>query len=228
MVLRSLVRTSLPAAALLLAVGCGARVLDPGTNPPTTGAGGQGGPPDAGPATDLVGALKALTGPDNLLIVGNNAGAVASISVQGAFLAFLTDPEALDEAAAVAGMPVCSVEFQSLTFAWTASDPSTVTVMNALDACLKEDLQDMLARLGSLMTPSTVVVVAGNAAITDHTTNNGINYFYDADIVRLLHAARKLYVPACIIAPASLALPSPEGQTAGVSIEDALASCGRM
>lgn len=227
MVGRSLAWLSVPAAALLLTLGCGARALDSGMNPPTTGTAGQGGAPDAAGATDLVGQLKALTGPDNLLIVGNNAGAVTSISVQGAFLAFLRDPEALDEAAAVAGMPVCSIEFQSLTFAWTSSDPSTLTVMDALDACMKEDLQDMLARLGAIRTPSTVIVVAANTAITDHTTDNGINFFYDADIVRLLHAARKLYVPACIIAPASLALPSPEGQTAGVSIEDALAICGR-
>jgi len=212
-------------AASLLAPGCGARALDQGMNPPTTGTGGDGAPE---PVTDLVAALKALNGPDSLLIVGNNAGAVTSISTRGPFTAFLRDPETLDEAAKVVGMPVCSVELQSLTFASTATDPSTVTVSDALDACLKEDLQPMLATLGSLQTASTVVVIAANTAITDHSTNNGINFFYDADIVRLLHSARKLYVPACIIAPQSLSLPSPQGQTAGLSIEDALASCGRM
>ncbi|HMF44677.1 MAG TPA: hypothetical protein VKQ32_28575 [Polyangia bacterium] len=221
-------RWSLPAAALLLAVGCGARALDPGVNPPTTGTAGQGMQPDPGPMTDLIGALKALTGPDQLLVLGSNAGAVTSISTPGPFTGFLRDPETLDEAAAVVGMPVCSVEFQSLTFGETASDPSMLTVPAALDTCLKEDLQPMLETLGALKTPSTVVVIAANTGITDHSTNNGINFYYDADIVRLLHSARKLYVPVCNIAPQTLSLPSPQGQTTGVSIEDALASCGRM
>ena len=67
-----------------------------------------------------------------------------------------------------------------------------------------------------------------NTAITVHSTNNGINFFYDADIVRLLHAARMTYVPVCDVAPDTLALPTPEGQTAGLSVQDALARCGRM
>jgi hypothetical protein len=214
------------AAVLLLAGGCGARALDPGMNP-TTGTAGQGPPTTPFPATDIVAALKAVSGPDRLLIVGTNAGAVTSISTRGPFAAFLRDPETLTEAAATVGMPVCSIELQALALGETAIDASMLTVSDALDICLKEDLQDMLGRLGSLETTSTVVVVAANTAITVHSTNGGINYFYDADIVRLLHAARKLDVAACIVAPDSLALPSPSGQTPGLSIDEALASCGR-
>jgi hypothetical protein len=225
-----LAASSLPVLSTLPTLGCGARALDPGMNPSMTGAAGQGGPSDLPPVPhpppDLVGALKAVAGSDRLLIVGTNAGAVTVISTRGPYTPFIEDPERLDEAAAMVGLPVCSVEFETLSFDASAAD-GAVTVGDALDACLKEDLQDMLDRLGGLWTPETVVVVAANTAITDHTTNGGINYFYDADIGRLLHAARKLYVPVCNIRSASLSLPSPEGQTDGVSIERALASCGR-
>jgi hypothetical protein len=208
--------------ALLFALGCGARSLDPGPGAPA-------GPAPA-PATDLVAALKAVAGPDQVMIVGTNAGAVTPVSTRGPFTAFTADPETLTEGAATVGLPVCSVELQALAVDpnAAAADPSAVAVPDALDGCLKEDLQDMLARLGSLQTPSTVVVVAANTAITVHSTNGGINYFYNADIIKLLHAARKLDVAACIVAPDSLAVPTyPEGQTAGLSIDQALASCGR-
>ena len=226
---RGLGRLTLSALAAAALIGCGARALDPGMDPSMTGTAGQGGaplPPIPHPPPDLVGSLKAVAGPDRLLIIGTNAGAVTFISTRGPYTPFLSDPEPLDEAAAMVGLPVCSVEFEELSFDATAAD-GAVTVGDALDACLKEDLQDMLERLGGLWTPEMVVVVAANTAITDHTTNGGINFFYDADIGRLLHAARKLYVPVCNIRPASLSLPSPEGQTDGVSIESALAACGR-
>jgi hypothetical protein len=225
MVVRSGQMTLL-ALALAGAVGCGARALDPGMDPMGTGGTGTSPPPDPVGATDLVSQLKAVAGPDQLLIVGTNQGAVTPISTRGPFTAFAADPESLTEAARVVGMPVCSIEMQALAVAGN-SDATTMTVPDALDQCLKEDLQDMLARLGSLMTSSTVVVVAANTAITVHSTNGGINYFYNADIVGLLHAARKLYVPVCVVAPESLALPTPEGQTPGLSVDEALASCGR-
>jgi hypothetical protein len=213
-------------AALLVVVGCGVRPLDPRMNPPPTGAAGQGAAPDPVPATDLAAALKELAGPDQLLIVGTNSGVVTPISTPGPFTAFVNDPETLVEAAAAARMPVCSVEFHALALGETVGD--VITVPDALDTCLKEDLQDMLARLGSLQTSSTVVVIASNAAITVHSTNGGINFFYDTDIVRLLHAARKLYVPVCEVMPQALALPTPPaGQTPGLSVDEALASCGR-
>ena len=215
------------AAVLLLAGGCGARALDPGMNPPTTGAAGQGAPPDPSPPTDPVAGLKAVAGPAKMLIVGANAGAVTAISTRGPFTAFSGDPGTLTAAAATVGMPVCSIEPQALAFGETFGDASLLPVTDALDACLKEDLQDMLAHLGSLETTSTVVVIAANTGITVHSTNGGINYFYDADIVRLLHAARKLNVAACVVTPDSLALPSPSGQTPGLSVDEALARCGR-
>jgi hypothetical protein len=85
----------------------------------------------------------------------------------------------------------------------------------------------MLSRLGALKTAETVVVIGANTAITARTTSRGINFFYDADMLRLLHAARKMYVPACVIAPDSLALPTyPQGQTPGLSVDDALVRCG--
>jgi hypothetical protein len=220
-------------AAVLVAhvaiVGCEARQLDPGANP-TTGTGGQAGgrpisPPP--PEIDLASMLKQVSGPDQLLILGVSGGAVTSVSTRGPVYPFVGDPEALDEAAAVVGMRVCSVEFQQLTLG-PPGDVSTLAVSDALDMCLKEDLGDMPARLASLRTPSTVVVVAPNTAITIHSTNNGVNAFYDTDIVRLLHAARELYVPVCFVTTGQLAGPTPDGQSAGVSIEDALAACGRM
>jgi len=144
-------------------------------------------------------------------------------------LQLFEDPETLVEAAAMAGMPVCSVEYQALTLDPTLADATTLTVSQAVDGCLKEDLGDMIARVAALKTPETVVVIAANAAITVHSTNGGINYFYGADMLQLLHAARKLYVPACLIAPQALALPTyPQGQTPGLSVDEALATCGRM
>jgi len=71
----------------------------------------------------------------------------------------------------------------------------------------------MLARLAGLKTASTVVIIAANTAVTVRSSNNGVNFFYDADIV----------------IPDSLALPTPpSGQTPGLSTDEALARCGRL
>jgi len=233
-------RLDLSLVAALLLAGCGSRALDPGMDPNATGTGGQaGGAPTTTTTTttptppqddELVATLKANAGPDKLLMIGTNAGLVTSTqSANAPALQLFEDPETLVEAAAMAGMPVCSVEYQALTLDPTLADATTLTVSQAVDGCLKEDLGDMLARVAALKTPETVVVIAANAAITVHSTNGGINYFYDADMLQLLHAARKLYVPACLIAPQALALPTyPQGQTPGLSVDEALATCGRM
>jgi hypothetical protein len=224
-------RLHLSLLAALWLSGCGSRALDPGMDPTASGTGGQAGSaPMPQPEDELVATLRANAGPDKLLIVGTNAGVVTSTqSANAGALQLIEDPETLVEAAATAGMPVCSVEYQGLTLDPTLADASTLSVSQAVDGCLKEDLGDMLSRLGGLKTPETVVVIAANAAITVHSTNGGINYFYDADMLGLLHAARKLYVPACLIAPQALALPTyPQGQTPGLSVDEALATCGRM
>jgi len=211
------------AGLLLLGVGCGTRVLDPGTGAGTgTSTGGSGAPPEDA----IVAALRDLGGPDTRMIVGTNAGWVPR-APSGEIRTFREDPETLVEAAAVVGMPVCSVEFNGLAIDSINGDATSLTYPQAAEACGSENLGDMLDRLNGLKTPSTVVVVAGNTAVTDRSTNGGINYFYDADITRLTHAARKLYVPVCVISPESLALPTyPQGQTPGLSVDEALAACG--
>ena len=210
---------ALAGLVLSAVVGCGARSLDPGNGSQTGGAGGP--PEDA-----LVAALRDLGGADSLLIVGTNAGWVPR-KPYGEIRTFREDPETLVEAAAVVGMPVCSVEFNALAIDSINGDAMSLTYAAASDACGNENLGDMIDRLNALKTASTVVVVAANAAVTDRTTNGGINFFYDADITRLTHAARKLYVPVCVVSPESLALPTPpQGQTPGLSVDEALAACG--
>ena len=202
---------------LLFAAGCAPGALDSsGGNP------GQSQPQSG----DLVTRLKDLSGPDALLIVGTNGGVVPPKDY-GPVPAFADDPGTLVKAAAVVGMPVCSVEPQALAGASTSLPLTGMTTPDAETACKNDDLGDMLDRLGGLKTDATVVVVAANAAITVHSTNNGINYFYDADIGRLLRAARRLYVAACIVTPDDLALPSPGGQLPGLSVDEALARCGQ-
>ena len=220
---------------LLLGGACDSRPLDPGTPNPGGYPNPGGGPlppvpvplPTPSPNT-LIASLKSLSGPSSLLVVGTNAGAVAR-TPDGAVQFFQTDPETLVEAAAVIQMPVCSVELQALAVSTTGGGTTDgMTIDAALAECDQADFGTMLDELNALKTASTVVVIAANTAITVHSTNGGINYFYGDDIVRLLRAARKLYVTACVIAPESLALPTyPEGQTAGLSIDAALASCGR-
>ena len=207
------------AAVLLVAAGCGPRALDPAAAPTTTGGSSN---PD-----DIAATLRAVAGPDALMIVGINAGAVTGTRDASARL-FEQAPGALVEAAKAVQMPVCSVEFQKLATPSAAGDPEAMTIDDALYFCGHDDLTLMLARLGALATPATVVIIAANTAITVRTTNNGINYFYDGDIIRLLRAARRLYVPVCVIAPDALGVPTyPEGQTPGLSINEALVRCGR-
>jgi hypothetical protein len=209
--------------ALGVALGCTPGALDPQNDSAPGGTTGQAG----APGEDLVTTLKGLVAPGTQLIVATNGGVVTRID-DGRIPTFPDrDPETLAEAAAVVGMPVCSVEPQALAFASTTTSTEGLSTPDAQTMCLNEDLADMLDRLSGLKTDATVVVVAANTAITVHTTNNGINYFYDLDIGRLQRAARRLYVPVCVVSPDVLALPSPGGQLPGLSIEDALASCGR-
>jgi hypothetical protein len=212
------------AATLLLSMaGCGDRPLDPAGSDPGVGA-------SAAPPADTAAALRALAGPNSLLVVGSNAGVVGR-TPSGQVQYFAQDPGALVQAAGSANMPVCSIEMQDL--AMPASAPggtagSGLAVDAALTQCDQDDLGDMLDRLRGLQTPNTVVIVAANGAITARSTNGGINFFYDDDRFRLLRAARKLYVTACAIVPQDLAIPTyPEGQTAGVSIDDAVAACAQ-
>jgi hypothetical protein len=205
------------AAALLTVVGgCGARALDPAGAP----TGGSSNPDDVGAA------LRAVAGPDALLIVGVNAGAVAR-TPDGSVAVFERDPDTLARAAMAIGMSVCSVEFQKLVTPAATGDSNAIAIDDALALCEGDGLSDMVARLGSLKTASTAVVVARNTAITVYSANDGINFFYDDDIIRLLRAARQLYVPVCVIAPDALILPSyPEGSSPGVTVQEALARCG--
>jgi hypothetical protein len=211
-------------AMLLAAIGCTPATLDPNGDPGTAGAAGQ--PSTTG--VDLVTALQANTGPGRQLILGTNGG-VVDRSDTGRLGVFADlDPEALMEAAAVVDLPVCSVEPQSLVFPPAASGPDGLSTADAATFCAFDDLTEMTQRLNGLQTPQLVVVIAGNTAITVHSTNGGINFFYDDDIGRLLRTARRLYVPACIVAPDALALPTAySGTTAGLSVDQALARCGR-
>ena len=161
------------------------------------------------------------------MIVGSNGGAVTRMPARDVH-PFAADPGQLVAAAAAAGMPVCSVELEALALSANVDD-ATVSIDDALARCNRSDrLGDMFERLNGLRTPETVVIIAGNTGATVRSTNGGINSFYGEDILRLLWAARKLYVSACVVAPSDLALATyPEGQTPGLSIDAALAACGR-
>lgn len=219
---RAIVRGAV-AATLLGAIGCTPAPLDPNGDPGAAGAAGQ---PTTG--VDLVTALQANTGPGRQLILATNGG-VVDRSDTGPLGVFADrDPEALMEAAAVVGLPTCSIEPQALAFASATSGPDGLSTPDAATYCAFDDLADMTNRLNSLKTPQLVVVIAANTALTWHSTNGGINYFYDDDIGRVLRTARRLYVPACIVTPDNIALPMyPSGQTPGISMEEALARCGR-
>jgi hypothetical protein len=172
--------------------------------------------------------LQALAGPSTLVVVGAHQGAAARTRTGGVQF-FDQQPGSLVDAAAAIHMPVCSVELDDLAAPSAPADGTGVAIDAALAECDRNDLGDMLDRLNGLKTDATVVIIAANAGITVRSTNNGVNYFYDADIVRLLRAARKLYVAACVIAPSSLAIPTyPQGQRQGLSVDQALASCGRL
>ena len=189
----------------------------------TAGTTGQGG----APANDLVAALQGLAQPGRKVIVGTNGGVVVSAGF-GAISVFSgRDPEALMGAAAVVNLPVCSVEPQALAFASATSGATGLSTPDAMAFCASDDLTEMIGRLNGLKTPELVVVIAANTGITFHSTNNGVNFFYDADIGRLLRASRRLYVPACIVTPDVLSLPNGTGESPGLTVAEALARCGR-
>ncbi len=175
--------------------------------------------------TVSVAALAPLVGPSTRMIIGATASAVLDMPGDAVQL-FVGDPGTMASTAAEVGMPVCSIEPDTLQTPPMPSDVVSWSLLSAQQTCASDQLDDMLAKLRLLQTPSTVVIVAANTAATVHSTNNGINFFYDLDILRMLHAARQLNVTACVVAPNDLALPTPpSGQTPGLSIDEALASC---
>lgn len=220
------------AAALIGAIGCSPGALDPKGDPMTGGttggaSGGTAGTGQGGaPADDLAAQLKLLAVPGRQVITATNGGAVMDDSFYALFEG--RDPEALMEAAASAGLPVCSIEPQALTFMSATSDGTGLSLADAKAFCSMDDLATMTQWLGSLKTPQLVVVVAANAGITFHSTNNGINFVYGDDIPKLVRTARRMYVPVCDVRPDVLSLPTPpSGESPGLSVDQALARCGR-
>ena len=214
---------------MLVAIGCTPANLDSNGNqngnPTTGGTTGQGGAPES----TLVATLRALAAePGRQVIIGTNGGMVVPAGSDAIALFAGTDPEALMEAAAAVGLPVCSVEPQALTFTSDTSDATGLSTPGATAFCASDNLDEMIGRLNGLKTPEMVVVIAANGAITVHSTNGGINVYYDDDIGRTLRAARRLYIPACIVTPDVLSMPTPpSGETPGLSTAEALARCGR-
>lgn len=184
------------------------------------------GQPETTSSSDLPADLATLAGPTSLMIVASNAGVLVETSM-GDMRFYNDDPGKLAMAAATARIPVCSIELGTLVTPPAASDAVAQSVAAAMAGCSHQNLTSSLAELRMLQTPSTVVIVGANAAETAGSTNNGVNYFYGADIVGMLHAARSLDVTACVVAPQNISLPMyPTGATPGVSIPQALASCG--
>jgi hypothetical protein len=211
---------ALMVAVLACVGGCSSQMALADPPPPDTHT------PAATPALS-VDALRPLVGPQTRMIVGATASVVLD-TPDGALRFFVADPATTAATAAEVGIPVCSIELDTVQTPPMPDDVVSMSVMSAVQACANDQLAAMLAKLRQLQTPTTVVIVAANAAATVHSTNNGINYFYDGDILRMLHAARQLNVVACVVAPSDLALPTlPAGQTPGLSIDQALASCGR-
>jgi hypothetical protein len=187
----------------------------------TAGTGQAGAPDD-----ELASQLKAMAAPGRQLFIGINGGAVAGDDFSYYFPGY--DPEALMEAAASAGLPVCSIEPQLLAFTSMVSDAAGLSTADAAAFCAMDDLATMTQWLGSLKTPQLVVVAAANTGITVHSTNNGINFVYGNDIDKLVRTARRMYVPVCDVRPDVLSLPTPpDGESPGLSVDQALASCGR-
>jgi hypothetical protein len=177
-------------------------------------------------SSDIPADLRTLAGPMSLMIVASNAGVLVGTSMGDAHF-YNDDPGKLAMAAATARIPVCSIELGMLVTPPAASDAVAQSVAAAMTECSHQNLTSDLAELRMLQSPSTVVVVGANAAETVGSSNNGVNYFYGADILGMLHAARALDVTACVVAPQNIALPMyPMGATSGVSIPQALASCG--
>jgi hypothetical protein len=207
-------------AALLAAAACAPRELDPmGTR--TTGTA-----PNAGVSPTV--AIAALAGPNTRMIVGSKGGAVIDAAAdEGSVAVFEQAPGALVAAAAAAAMPVCSVEPQRLVTASQAAGPQAITVEAAMVDCAAFDYGYVFDQLSTGRLPSSRVIIGANAGIRMGAADRGLAYYYDEDVIRLLRAARKLYIRACVVLPDALAIPLfPEGQTSGVTIEEALARCG--
>jgi len=218
-------RSDLLVAALVAAAACAPRELDP-VGMPTTGGTPNG--PNLGTAAggSLAASIAARAGPNTRMIVGSNAGALIDDHA-GSLAVFEQKPGALVEAAAASAMPVCSVEPQRLVTASQAAGPEAITVEDAMIDCGRFDFGYVFDQLAASQLPSSRVVIGTNAGIRMGGTDRGFGYYYDEDVVRLLRAARKLYIRACVVVPKALAIPLfPEGQTSGVTIEEALAGCG--
>jgi hypothetical protein len=221
---RDLGRSAMVVAALLLAAGGCGQSTSGNQDDSSSGNTASGG------AVDVAGTLSSIAGPDTTVVVGSDVSTVVGAAHGSAPTYGPADAQALVAAAARLAVPVCSVEPNSLGDAMPGATYGTVPGAAAVDFC-RQDRQansDIFATLEALKTPSTVVVVAANTAITVHSTNNGINFFYDRDVFRLLRAARVLYVPVCLVIPQEISLPTyPSGNTPGLSVDDALASCAR-
>ena len=206
--------------AVITALGACSSEMDPNglratSTPPTT-------PPPTGYALSDLGSL---VGSQSLMIIGTNASALVGAPTDDVHF-FNNQPGEVATAAATVHMAVCSVELDALVVPPASAADVTASLTAARAKCAQEDLTRMLAELHALQTRSTEVIVGANAAETWHSTNNGVNYFYDGDILGMLHAARQMNVMACVVAPSDISLPTSMGQTAGVSISDALQGCG--
>ncbi len=204
-------------AVLLSAGACSTEMANEPGSPETT----------ATSSSDIPTDLASLAGPMTLMIVATNAGVLVGTPAGDSQFYDNGDPGKLAMAAATAGIPVCSIELGMLVTPPAPAGAVAQSVAAAMDQCSHQNLTSDLAELRQLQTPSTVVIVGANAAETVGSTNNGVNYFYGADVLGMLHAARTLDVTACVVAPQNISLPMyPLGATPGVSIPQALASCG--
>jgi hypothetical protein len=204
--------SGLVAAGLFLgAAACAPRALEPGEHPITGG---------------LPGSLAALAGPDTRLIVGSNGGAVIDDG-RGRVTTFEQDPGALVAAAATVAIPTCSVELRRLVTAWQAGGPDAISIDEAVADCDGFDFGFVFDQLAASKTPASRVIIGANTAVRMGGTDRGFGYYYDEDSVRLLRAARRLYIPACIVLPDALALGRfPGNLDPGLTVEEALARCG--
>jgi hypothetical protein len=215
--------SGLVAVVLAAAGACAPGALDPVGTSTTEGA------PNGGTSAggSLTASIAALARPHTRMIIGSNAGAVIDTD-EGTVAVFEATPDALEAAAAAAAMPVCSVELQRLVTASQAAGPGALTVEDALAECERFDFGYVRDQLAAGKLPSSLVLIGTNVGIRMGGSDRGFAYYYDEDAVRLLRAARTLYVPACIVVPQTLQVPMlPGGFTPGLSMEDALARCGR-
>jgi hypothetical protein len=208
------------ALAFVIAVmGACSSEMDPNA-PPT--------PPSTPTTTmgDSLSNLGSLVGSQSLMIIATNASALVRGPTDDVHF-FNNQPGEVAAAAASVHLPVCSVELDALVVPPAPAGDVAASVTAARAKCAQEDLTSMLTELRALQTRSTEVIVGANAAETWHSTNNGVNYFYGDDVLGMLHAARQMNVPACVVAPGDISLPMyPGGQTPGVSLADALQGCG--